>query len=275
MDEIKALLRENNYEVKDIEVSPNSFSSSVYIVTLESIDKIVVKFSYNDIKLKKEIKYLNYLKDKVTVPVVLNTFDNAFIMSYVEGNNYKDEEAIRLNNQQINDMGINLARIHSLPVIDDDNWKEYLSRRINESYVTLTGVMEQSLLDKINNYLLGKLDTLTYIPSILHLDYRIGNIMFNDSVVAVIDFESATTGDYHFDFVKLSRLLTREQFIKLLDGYQTIKKIDQEFYNRVEFYNIFDAFCTLDWCIKRNRLGDDFYRQNLEILEEKNECNFY
>lgn len=269
MNNIDQVIEKLPYKIKELKVSPNSYSSSVFIATTDNDEKIVLKFSYNNDKFKKETYYLDYLSHYIKTPRILTTVSNCIVMTWEDGVNYRDEEVDKLDCKQIYNIGLNLCNIHNVPVTEEDHWIDYLKRRIDESNESLNGVLDKMFLVKVYNYLVSNIKELKYTPCTLHLDYRVGNVIMDKEAVTTIDFESVTIGDYHFDFVKMYRLLSHEQFKLLLDGYKNNREVEDNFYELLDFYNIFDAFCTLDWCIKRNRQDSDFYRDNFKILEKE------
>ncbi len=273
MEWLKKELEQQGYAINNIEVAPNSFSSSVYIVTLESEEKLVVKMSSNPKKLYTEANYLEYLSDYVKVPRIIIKTEKFIVISFEKGVNYKDEQVDELTNEQIYNIGSSLAKIHSAPVNESDKWRERLDDKIEESYQTLTEVLDKKFIDKIYNYLVGNVKNLVYEPAVLHMDYRIGNILFDDNDLIIFDFESVKIGDPYFDFVKLNRLLKGEKFKIMLDGYSGVKNLNENFQLNLNFYNIYEAFGALNWCIERGRLDSDFYNENLRVLEDFIELN--
>ena len=109
--------------------------------------------------------------------------------------------------------------------------------------------------------------TNDYKNSILHMDFRIGNVMFgNNGEIGLIDFESMKNGEYVFDFVKMHRVLTEDKFNILLLGYKEIRKIDDNFFEKLDFYSLFDSYTSLWWSASKNKTDSDFYRTNYAIV---------
>ena len=111
--DIESFLKENNNTLD------NSFSQSVFEIEDNQILKV-----FDDINRgKTELLYLNYFYNKLNVPKVLDS-----------GNNYSDEEKVTFSNETYLKMGTLLAKMHTLDIIEEDNWKEYMLYRIDKNY---------------------------------------------------------------------------------------------------------------------------------------------
>lgn len=100
------------------------------------------------------------------------------------------------------------------------------------------------------------------------MDFRIGNLMFKKDEIGLIDMESMKNGEYVFDFVKMHRVLTEDKFNILLLGYKEIRKIDDNFFEKLDFYSLFDSYTSLWWSASKNKTDSDFYRTNYAIVRK-------
>ena len=96
--------------------------------------------------------------------------------------------------------GATLARIHSIDLVAT-RLDEHLQHLSPEEYVRQTWERYQALdtpqpmIDYTAQWLLANLPA-NYSPSLVHNDYRNGNVMVNqDGIVAVLDWEVAHIGD--------------------------------------------------------------------------------
>lgn len=274
MDEtIKSVFKKINIDVNKIEKINNSYSSNVYLV-YSSDKKFIFKILYNEKKRIDEYRYLKHLSKYINVPkpIYSNYIEDYSInvLEFVEGKSYMDFEINSLNNKEIFDAGVLLGELHSTPLLDKakSKWYKYLLEYLNKSNENLKSNLKNN--EQIYDYLLGKIKLLKdeYINVILHLDFRIGNIIFGNTTY-LIDFESMKNGDPAFDFLKMKRILTDEQFILFLNGYKSVKPLLSDLDERLDFYNLFDAYTSLNWCYERKKLDSDFYKQNLKILMKK------
>lgn len=270
LDDIKNVFKDTD-NVVNIKQINNSFSQKVYYV--EGNKKYILKMYENKLKFENELKYLNYFKEKLNVPYVYkhSTYNDEFyiIMEYIEGLSFKDEDDFKLEDEIYKKTGILLAHMHSLKPIDENKWNEYMLYRVEKNHQILKS--KNINLDKCYNYLKETISDLNYDESCMHSDFRIGNLIFNEDVY-LLDLESTKTGDSVFDFVKMSRVLNIEQFKLLLEGYKTIHHLPDNFEERLHFYNLYDAFTTMGWCIEVDRYQCDFYELNLSNL--KKELNY-
>lgn len=246
----------------------NSFSQSVYLIDEDKILKI-----YNNLdKFKNEVDYLSYFSNFINVPSILDSgmYNDKFyiVMNYIEGENYTDEEEFILDSGTYKKIGILLGKIHNLVPLKDDNWKEYMLYRIERNYEILKSKNVDVDIDSVYGYLKRETSFLDYDSRCIHADFRMGNLILNDSIY-LIDLESVRSGDPIFDFVKLYRVFSKDNFELFKEGYESIRKLDVEFEKKLHFYNLYDAFTTAGWCIEANRYESNFYNFNMNFLKEE------
>ena len=273
-ESIKSIFSKANIRTIDIKSATNSFNSNVYIVLSDNNKKYILKFYKNENKMVCESKYMIYLKNYLLVADIITTgiFNGKYytIQTFLEGENLFDEKANELNKIQINNIGVLLAKLHSVRTIDSDNWVNYLNECVDKTVDDLENVFGKKNNNIIYNYIKKYINNKiknNYKSSVLHMDFRIGNLIFKEcNNVGLIDLESMKTGDYVFDFVKLNRILSEENFNILLNGYKYIKKINNDFYEKLDFYSLFDSYTSLWWCINKNQIDTDFYKLNYDIV---------
>lgn len=272
--EIKNIFEKLEINVKKIASASNSFNSNVYIINSDNGKKYVLKISNNEKKREVESRYMTYLSQYLPTAKVLDNGciddKNYIVMTFFEGDNKFDEEANSLTDNQLKNIGIVLAKLHNAPLIDENNdsWINYLNDGLEKTQEVLSNVFgkdNEIIYNYLKNYINNKLKD-NYKNSILHMDFRIGNLMFNGEEVGLIDMESMKNGEYVFDFVKTHRVLTEDKFNTLLSGYKEIRKIDDNFFERLDFYSLFDSYTSLWWSASRNKTDSDFYRMNYAIV---------
>ena len=272
--EIRNIFEKLGINVEKISSATNSFNSNVYIINSDNEKKYVLKISNNEKKREVESRYMTYLSQYLPTAKVLDNGciddKNYIVMTFFEGENKYDEEAYSLTDTQLKNIGIILAKLHSAPLIDEDNdsWINYLNDGLEKTQEVLSKVFGKDN-ETIYNYLKGYInDELkdNYKNSILHMDFRIGNLMFNGEEVGLIDMESMKNGEYVFDFVKTHRVLSEDKFNILLSGYKEIRKIDDNFFDKLDFYSLFDSYTSLWWSASRNKTDSNFYKMNYAIV---------
>ena len=243
-EKIENIFDKFEIDIKEIKSATNSFNSNVYIITSVDDKRYVLKFCNNEKKMLNESKYMKYLKPYIPVADVVGTGDcdekYYIIQSFFEGSNKFDEEANELSDEQVRNIGILLAKLHSCELLDEssDSWIIYLNGCLEKTVETLEKIFgkenNKKISDFLSNYINEKLSN-NYKNSILHMDFRIGNVMFgkNDEI-GLIDLESMKNGEYVFDFVKMHRVLTEDKFNILLLGYKEIRKIDDNFFEEMK-----------------------------------------
>ena len=98
------------------------------------------------------------------------------------------------------------------------------------------------------------------------MDFRVGNIVIENEEVKLIDLESMKNGDYVFDFVKINRIFTKDNFEIFINGYKSIKELDTDFNNKLKFYSFFDSYTSLYWCVSKNSLDSSLVPMKLTNL---------
>lgn len=272
--EIKNIFEKLEINVKKITSASNSFNSNVYIINSDNEKKYVLKISNNEKKREVESRYMTYLSQYLPTAKVLDNGcvddKNYIVMTFFEGDNKFDEEANFLTDNQLRNIGIVLAKLHNAPLIDENNdsWINYLNDGLEKTQDVLSKVFgkdNETIYNYLKNYINNELKD-NYKNSILHMDFRIGNLMFNGEEIGLIDMESMKNGEYVFDFVKTHRVLAEDKFNTLLSGYKEIRKIDDNFFDKLDFYSLFDSYTSLWWSASRNRTDSDFYRMNYAIV---------
>ena len=272
-ENIKNIFKNLNIEVNEIIPANNSFNAEVYIINSNN-NKYVFKITEKEKKMNTVIRYMKHLsKYLLTAEVIDNGIINNkyyVIMNYIEGENKFDEEIDSLTDTQLIEMGKLLAKLHNAPLIDedDDSWINYLNRKLDESYEALNDVFGNNnkiIYDYLKNYINSNIKD-NYKNTILHMDFRIGNLIFNNNDIYLIDMDSMKNGDYICDFYRMYSDLSKEKFNKFLLGYKEVRNIDDNFYERLNFYSLFTSYTVLYWCISRNRKGSDHYNKNYNIV---------
>lgn len=264
-------------EIEDIKKLGNSYSSNVYLITFKK-NKYIFKILKLEEKRIVEKDTLKYLKNSIKVPKLIKTgvYSDIYynIMEFVEGKSYLDNESKNITDDEILKMGSILSKFHTLkPMNNIDMWCKYLEDRIESAYKKLSSLENNekiyiNLLKELNNDIKNN-----YELAMLHMDFRPGNIIINDDMY-LIDFESVKNGDPVFDFIKIKRLLSKKQFDKFLEGYKLNKELPDNFNNKVDFYNIFDAYTALDWCISNNQENSDYYNLNMKEIKKYEKRKF-
>lgn len=276
-NEIKELFEKYKIEVTTIQKANNSYSSNVYIIFTKD-NKYILKITKDKEKRLNEKKYYNYLYQYVLTAKVLysSTYKgNQYnIISFLEGKNIYDEKCNELSTDEIYSMGKLLASIHNCPLvsISDDSWIAYLKsylEKADKELKNLFGRKDNKLIvDFLENFITKKIKP-NYKNSLLHMDYRVGNIIIDENQNAgIIDLESMKNGDYVFDFVKMNRIFDKDNFNVFLKGYQSIREINSDFNEKLKFYSFFDSYTSLLWCYVNNQKNSDFYNLNYSIVNQ-------
>jgi len=282
MDKVKKVIDKMSLKVTKIDSVPESYSSEVAILTLDSGDKVVLKIPYSKQKLLREKEILKLLDRNLPVPKILDHWEGneevtgALLLSYIDGVPITGKIDIELSYK----MGELLAKLHKTPMDsyglvenEKNDWWSGVSIRFNEWIKECEGILEDKLIkrciDKFNDLYkrLPKADG----PCLVHFDFRRGNILINDSEIkGLIDFESSRGGSSDVDFTKIKLYVwdrykgTKEAFIK---GYESIRRLP-DLDNTLPFYLFFNAVGGIAWCIRRKELEGEFFTENMNQLTD-------
>ena len=64
--------------------------------------------------------------------------------------------------------------------------------------------------------------------------------------------------DYNLDY-PTAKILAEVEIVDCI-------KIDNNFYEKLDFYSLFDSYTSLWWCINKNQIDTDFYKLNYDIV---------
>lgn len=285
---IRKVIKIMKLKVKDMDSVPESYSSKVCSLVLENDEKVILKIPYNKDKLLKEYKMLEILEGRLPTPKILDFWEGndeipgALILSYIEGKPITDHIPEKTAYQ----MGELLARLHDMSIernklgnayeliyTEEDKWWQIIRAWFEDCVDDCKYILDTKLLDKcikLFNLYYKDLPKPDY-PSIVHMDYRPGNILIrNSNVVGLLDFETARIGSADVDFSKMKLFVwdlfpnTRKNF---LEGYSNIRALP-EFERTLPFYLLFNTFTGVGWCVKRGKTSDNFCNQNIVKLKE-------
>jgi aminoglycoside phosphotransferase len=262
-----------------------SYSSVVRILTLDSGERLVLKIPFVQRKLFRELYALQHLQGELPVPKIIDYWirddgsPGALLLSLLPGNVITGKVSIEL----ANGLGVLLGRLHAHSL----EWYGEVYRPTEESSTAwwallrntferwqpfcagvLPGDMFQKALDGYDR-LYASLPQPDG-PCWTHFDYRPGNVLVQGSQVSgLIDFESARGGSADLDFVKIQNEVwdawpgTRQAF---LHGYGSVRELP-DLERTLPFYTLHNAFGGIAWCVRRSRIDDPFFVENMKQLE--------
>ncbi|UNL83109.1 phosphotransferase enzyme family protein [Priestia koreensis] len=287
MKDVNQLINHFGLHVTEINSVPESYSSTVYELTLESDERVFLKIPYSKVKLQREYEVLRLLQDQLPIPSLLNYWEGdgenvgALLLSAVQGvpctNTITEELA--------HDIGVCHGRLHNVPIslfdgseaverYEPSTFRAFIKEKFNSFCPYAKELLNPSVFEESVAYFEEAFDTLPSPdgPFFIHMDFRPGNILTQDQkVTGIIDFESARIGSTENDFTKVNRDLwmkdpkTKEAYIK---GYETIRPMI-DLTKTLPFYRFYDAFCSVGWGGARGSKNHQrFIEENKEILME-------
>lgn len=263
-----------------------SYSSVVRLLTLESGECLVLKIPFIQRKLFRELAALQRLKGNLPVPEVVDYWiredenPGALLLSLLPGKVISGKVTPAL----AYGMGVLLGSLHAQeldrygdvfetseePSLD---WWTLHKHTFQKWHHLCIDVMPEDLINQaLDRYdiLYSKLPE-PCSPSWVHRDYRPGNVLIQaEHITGLIDFESARGGSGDMDFVKIKQQVwdrwpeTKEPF---LQGYASIQPLP-DFENAMPFYELSNAFGGIAWCVKRSKIDDPFFVENMKMLEQ-------
>lgn len=216
---------------------------STYIVKIINSDNIKNNNNLlNKIELSEYIAELAQKNGVNSVPALkynnkyIQKIDNKYILiyNYLEGKVLLTKE-ITLDN--VKQLAIQLAKLHSIKINKYANAIKYEKNNYSKYYNLLENNNEQWAIFYKNNY--KKLQeiyenvyknylNLSNQQSYIHKDYNRKNVLWQNNIPNIIDWETATIGNPSIDFFNSAWFLTADVNI---DKYTTFCK---------EYFNIFE-----------------------------------
>lgn len=238
MDIKEIIENEFGINVTDISILGQGLDSIAYRVNNEYIFKMSKHDEARE-NLKKEIKVLNYLKEKLSLQIpTIEFYSEKYSVC-----GYKEIKGERLTKEMYNSMSKeeqeNLAHsiaqflkeLHSLPIPDIDDLELDVNGDYKGDYESLKELIyddipkkSQKYLDSLFRRILSDERITKYERVLCHNDLSCNHIiMQNNRVVGIIDFGDVAITDRDKDFIYLlensSEELGRDFGLKVLDYY--------------------------------------------------------
>jgi Ser/Thr protein kinase RdoA (MazF antagonist) len=118
MDKTQAIIRQMQLSVISMEIVPDSYSSTVHLLTMEKGEKAILKIPYNRLKLVREYSTLQRLQGHLPVPKILEYWEGdeehvgAILLSYLPGEPLQGQISPQIARQ----MGHLLGKLHQIPI---------------------------------------------------------------------------------------------------------------------------------------------------------------
>jgi aminoglycoside phosphotransferase (APT) family kinase protein len=286
MDPIQQAIAHFNLDVASMQPVEESYSSLVRILRLRSGEQIVLKIPFNQCKLQREQHALSHLKADMPVPQVLDAWmpederPGALLLALLPGRIITGRVSPRMAYQ----LGELLARLHTHELkrygelFDQQEpaspgWWQ-LRDHTYQSWLPLCAqVLAHPFIERLRlayDHLAQSLPEPDG-PCYVHFDYRPANVLVQrGQITGLIDFESTKSGSADLDFVKIKNEVweaSPETRAPFLAGYQSIRPLP-EFERSLPFYTLYNAFGGIAWCVRRSKLDDPFFEENLARLKE-------
>lgn len=282
---VQAAITRFALQVTAVEPVANSYSSTVRILTLSSGNKVVLKIPFSKSKVVREVRMLLHLRGRLPVPELLDYYlaedgVGALLLSYLPGSSLN----AALSDQAAFALGQLLAQLHSVPMtlFGDEfenpsasakGWWELMDEFFYQWVPLCERVLEPELIrasDHKYQQLRADLPAPDG-PCAVHFDYRPANVLWqDDTLIGLIDFESARGGSADRDFIKIKDELwelTPQTEAPFLAGYQSVRPLP-DLERTLPFYTLHLAFGGVGWCVRRGKLDDPFMQRNLEALRQ-------
>lgn len=260
----------------------NSFSAQVYHIGIGK-EKYVLKISYDKNSFLNEIKALSWLNHhEFPCPALIEASEKSdggsFVMSYLEGRNGDDTQ---LTKAHIREIAERMTELHQMPLPDgllEYNFC-YIDQIFWQNIKKIVPYCGKEVCENLEEYYRNHSSLLKNrtFDSLIHRDYRLGNMIFSGSSGYLIDFESCAAGDPVMDLMKIYPEISRKDQ-KLSDYFLSLFAplfhMDQaELIEVIAFYTFLDKINAIVWCAERNRIQDPFFEENRKYLLELGHIN--
>jgi Ser/Thr protein kinase RdoA (MazF antagonist) len=267
---------------------PESYSSEVWRLKLETGNEVILKIPYSDVKFHREQFFLKRLRGIIPVPIILDTWNEkdtsppALLLSCLPGSPATE----LITNDTASQMGELLGRLHQIPAEcygqletqDSSNiklsWETFLRKRYEQFRDDCRSELSRDVINRCNELFETFMENLPQAggPCIVHMDFRPGNILINKKheITGLIDFESSRGGSPEIDFIKVVTEIwkpcpnTHKSFLDGYSGVCPLPNLDRT----LPLHLFCNALGGISWCIRRNQLGSEFHRQHLTWLDD-------
>ena len=284
MSKVETILqRLQGHFAKYTRITEESFASEVYLVETAAGQRIL-KCAHSEIKYWRELKTLEFLKDQILVPSVLESigpepgFNGAMLMNRLLGDPLKFET---VDSSTAKASGRLLAKLHLIPTeglgyfqkdgfekVPFENWWSYRRDMI-------LGAWTRAIENRVDAKILKRVHTIfsRYYDSFdessdcyIHCDYRFGNILAeNGKITGLIDFESSRTGDPAYDFIKIHETIGNHPDLwgNFLKGYAELRPLP-DLDKTIPYYELDLNFGFLQWAVLRGE--EKLFQERLATL---------
>ncbi len=279
--EVRDLLSEvMDGQVKNLEEAPVGRAHSTYFFSTKR-GRYVVKLSEEDVRFQVEGPALSLLNKSadVAIPGVVD-FDNTrteydfmyVVSEFVPGenvDNWENPEGPKFNylssyrkKSLLSSAGRELAKLHKQTEFDDfghfksennklefrqgGSWEETFRKIILEEQVSNFPERFEDLKPVVKEFLEENIDVIRDAsnPCLIHQDFRWPNMLVDDEVNAVIDWERALAGHHEYDLFKAEESLinfktkkaSEKYRARFLNSYREIMELSDGWKERRQFY---------------------------------------
>ncbi|MBD1373278.1 phosphotransferase [Hazenella sp. IB182357] len=285
MNQLQQMIAQFKLNVLTVDRVPESFSSIVYKITLMNHQIVYIKIPYSQVELRREYVLLKYLYEELPVPQVLDYWEGddryfgGLLLSAVAGVPHTGA----VDEPLAYEIGMYHAKLHKVtldaPYLDAyvdnafEKWTQFVRNQFYAYAQDVNKVIPLKLFEQSLQYFERYQKRLPPPdgPCLIHMDYRLGNILVDENrVKGIIDFESVLIGATEMDFIKLEHDIFRK-YIGVKDAYQQgyasirpLIDLDQI----LPFYAFTNAFNSIGWCVRRGiNKHQAYYQKNLADLK--------
>lgn len=234
-----------------------------YFIRINPLEKIETeKYRFN------QMLYLSSIGLPIQKPIAFETVEDFIIQTFewIEGEVLEDVlSSFDLQTQR--KLGIEagkiLKRIHDIPSQYPIDWKSYIRRKFERKKVAhmQCGIKlnhERDYLKVLEN----QLDIKNREMSFQHGDYHVGNMLYDNGKLVIIDFNRSEDGDPWQDFdriafsVRISPEFAKGQILGYFDN-----NIPEDFFTTIRYYFSLNTFGSIAWAIP-------YGEQEVEVMQE-------
>ena len=277
-------IKENNV----VEIAPLNKGWSgdkKYILTDNLNNKFLLRISSASKYEKRKMQY-EYLTQVATLDIncskalefgLLDNGDNYMVLTFLEGKEAEEEIFNYDTNKQYQmgfEAGRMLRKIHSLSIPPQtlswwERYQEKMQRKIDALVNCPYKLLQQ---EEIINYYKENAYLMKDRPLVYsHGDYHLGNMVINDGVIGVVDFDKVNPADPYDEFKPFCWNVMRSEYFEtgLINGYFD-NKVPEDFFKILKFYTAESLISHLPWAVG---FGEEEIKIAFEI--DSNQMKWY
>lgn len=253
------------YKIKKITPLLKGWSKDIkYILEDRNLNRYLLRISDISLFEKKKkqfelLKKLELLNINCSRAIEFGTLDDDkvyIVLSYLEGQDAKEIISKLTNLDAYNlgfDAGKTLKKLHdiSIPIQDKTWWERYQVKMVSKIDNILKCIYRIPMQEEIVEFYKSNAYLMKNRPLLFsHGDYHLGNMVFKNGKLGIIDFDKNTIADPYDEFKPYCWNTIESEYFEtgLINGYFN-DQVPDDFFRILKFYTAESLISHLPWAV--------------------------